>query len=288
HVPGRCGCADADGAAGGRVPAAGAAGGDELSAAGDDARWSARSEGLPPPDEPLRGGTGSGVQPGGGTVRPGRDRLPRGRRVLLGPHPRHDRRPSFGSIARVLASSLAFVALVSFLVLMGLAIRANRRKRIPPGQLPPPPSPKPATAEAGGTQASQGLDRRALTGALVGVGSVLGITALGSALDRSYGSGESGGADAGTTGRNGAAVTPSGETTTVAVGMADMRFDPEVLEVPAGNTLVIELSNDDAHDVHDLVLANGVTSGRLQPGESATIEAGTIEHDLEGWCSIVG
>src|SRR5690625_6783707 len=70
--------------------------------------------------------------------------------------------------------------------------------------------------------------------------------------------------------------------------MADMRFDPEVLEVPAGNTLVIELSNDDAHDVHDLVLANGVTSGRLQPGESATVEAGTIEHDLEGWCSIVG
>ena len=195
---------------------------------------------------------------------------------------------SFGSIARVLASSLAFVALVSFLVLMGLAIRANRRERIPPGQLPPPPSPKPATAEAGGTQASQGLDRRALTGALIGVGSVLGITALGSALDRSYGSVDSGGADAGTTGRNGAAVTPSGETTTVAVGMADMRFDPEVLEVPAGNTLVIELSNDDAHDVHDLVLANGVTSGRLQPGESATVEAGTIEHDLEGWCSIVG
>src|SRR5690625_6197454 len=70
--------------------------------------------------------------------------------------------------------------------------------------------------------------------------------------------------------------------------MADMRFDPEVLEVPAGNTLVIELSNDDAHDVHDLVLANGVTSGRLQPGKSATVEAGTIEHDLEGWCSIVG
>src|SRR5699024_7271485 len=46
--------------------------------------------------------------------------------------------------------------------------------------------------------------------------------------------------------------------------------------------------NDDAHDVHDLVLANGVTSGRLQPGEAATVEAGTIEHDLEGWCSIVG
>src|SRR5699024_10225520 len=149
-----------------------------------------------------------------------------------------------------------FVALVSFLVLMGLAIRANRRERIPPGQLPPPPSTKPATAEAGGTQASQGLDRRARTGALGGVGSVLGRTALGSAAARCYGAVGSCGADAGTTGRNGAAATPSGATTTVAVGMADMRFVPEVLEVPAGTTLVIELSNLDAHDVHDLVLAN--------------------------------
>src|SRR5699024_11641806 len=127
-----------------------------------------------------------------------------------------------GAVARVVGSLRAVVGLGSCRGLLGLAIRANRRERIPPGELPPPPSPEPATAEAGGTQASQGLDRRALTGALVGVGSVLGITALGSALDRSYGSVDSGGADAGTTGRNGAAVTPSGETTTVAVGMADM------------------------------------------------------------------
>lgn len=195
---------------------------------------------------------------------------------------------SFGSIARVLASSLAFVALASFLVLMGLAVRASRRERVPPGQLPPPPSPKPATAAAGGVQASRGLDRRALTGALVGVGSVLGITALGSTLDRAYGSADPDGAGAEATSGSGAVVAPTGETTTVAVGMAEMRYDPDVLEVPAGNTLVIELSNDDAHDVHDLVLANGVTSGRLRPGESTTVEAGVIGHDLAGWCSIVG
>src|SRR5699024_676085 len=91
---------------------------------------------------------------------------------------------------------------------------------------------------------------------------------------------------AGTEGQT--AVTPTGETTTVAVSMVDMRYEPDALDVPAGNALVIELSNDDPHDVHDLVLANGVTSGRLQPGESTTIDAGMIGHDLAGWCSIVG
>src|SRR5699024_2569531 len=139
-----------------------------------------------------------------------------------------------------------------------------------------------------GARAPQDLDRRALTGALVGVGSVLGVTALGSALDRAYGSVDPDGADAGTAGGNGAAVSPSGETTTLAGGIAEMRDEPDVIEVPAGNTLVNEPSNDDAHDGHDLVLANGVSSGRLQPGESTTVAAGVIGHDLAGWCSIVG
>ncbi len=77
---------------------------------------------------------------------------------------------------------------------------------------------------------------------------------------------------------------PSGETTTIAVSMAEMRFSPDVLEMPAGDSLVIELSNDDEQDVHDLVLASGVSSGRLRPGESTTVDAGVIEHDLDGWC----
>ncbi|MDN5820975.1 MAG: multicopper oxidase domain-containing protein, partial [Brachybacterium sp.] len=131
------------------------------------------------------------------------------------------------------------------------------------------------------------MDRRALTSTLLGLGSVLGVTALGSALDRAQGSLPA------ETGRGGVlaghrTVTPTGETTTLEVSMADMRFRPDVLEVPVGNTLVIELANDDPYDVHDLVLASGISSGRLQPGASTTVEAGVISHDLEGWCSIVG
>ena len=131
------------------------------------------------------------------------------------------------------------------------------------------------------------MDRRALTGALLGLGSVLGATALGGSLDRSQGSiPDAAGTAGGTAGA--AAVTPTGESTTISVSMAEMRFTPDRLEVPAGNTLVIELSNDDPHDVHDLVLATGATSGRLQPGESRVLDGGVVAHDMEGWCSIVG
>lgn len=195
---------------------------------------------------------------------------------------------AFGSWARVLTSLLAFAALLSFLVLMGIAVRTSVRERraLMEG---------PDASEAGSASnpaAPAGLDRRALTGALLGAGSVLGVTAIGSSLDRAYGS-YGNDAGSGTTGATPpsdgtGSVAPTGQTTTVAIGMAEMRFHPDVIEVPAGNALIIELSNDDAHDVHDLVLADGTASGRLQPGESTTVEAGVIGHDLAGWCSIVG
>ncbi|WP_025780895.1 multicopper oxidase domain-containing protein, partial [Brevibacterium sp. VCM10] len=85
-----------------------------------------------------------------------------------------------------------------------------------------------------------------------------------------------------------AGVTPTGETTTVQVEAKNMRFTPDNIDVPAGNRLVIELKNTDDQDVHDLVLDNGTDSGRLSPGESATLDVGIVGEDLDGWCSIAG
>ncbi|MDP3972213.1 MAG: multicopper oxidase domain-containing protein, partial [Candidatus Nanopelagicales bacterium] len=79
----------------------------------------------------------------------------------------------------------------------------------------------------------------------------------------------------------------TGETTTVRVEAAHMRFLPDVIDVPTGNRLVIELVNVDDM-VHDLVFANGANSGRLMPGESTKLDVGIIGGRLEGWCSIVG
>jgi nitrite reductase (NO-forming) len=83
------------------------------------------------------------------------------------------------------------------------------------------------------------------------------------------------------------AVVATGETTTVQMSMKDMRFTPSVVEVPAGNTLVIVLTNED-NQVHDLVLESGVTSGLVNPGTTVTVKAGVIGADLDGWCSIAG
>lgn len=222
------------------------------------------------------------------------------------------RAADFGSLSRVLVALLSFAVLVCFVVLMILMVRSSLRLRHEP--LPTPgigaptggavPVGPPTTGSAptgasagsvpvgrssatgsGGAAAARPVDRRALTGALIGLGSVLGVTALGGSLDRRDAAVD---AETGTPRAPQGPVAPTGETTTIAVSMAEMRFTPDVLEVPAGNSLVIELHNDDEHDVHDLVLASGVGSGRLLPGETATVDAGVIGHDVDGWCSIVG
>lgn len=83
-------------------------------------------------------------------------------------------------------------------------------------------------------------------------------------------------------------VAPTGEVTRVEVTMANMRFTPESVDVPAGNELVIELTNTDASEVHDLTLEDGISSERLAPGDSATVDVGVVDENIEGWCSVVG
>ena len=67
-----------------------------------------------------------------------------------------------------------------------------------------------------------------------------------------------------------------------------MRFTPDAVEVPVGNRLVIEVTNTDTKNAHDLTFANGATTGRIDPGATKTVDVGVITGDLEGWCSVVG
>lgn len=80
-------------------------------------------------------------------------------------------------------------------------------------------------------------------------------------------------------------VPETGETTTVEVRMLENRYVPDVIEVPTGDRLVIELVNDDV-DLHDLEIENGVKSERFGSGGSETIDVGIIGGDLDGWCTI--
>ena len=152
----------------------------------------------------------------------------------------------FGSMTRVLVSLLAFAVLVSFVVLLVLAVRVSIRLRgealptptVPPsrpatgdGAAPSGPTSRadssPARLRARAAAQERSLDRRSLTGVLLGVGAVLATTAAGTSLDRFRGSVP---AEDGRGGSGG--ITPTGETTTVAVSMAELRLTPDVLEVP--------------------------------------------------------
>ncbi|HEX6233399.1 MAG TPA: multicopper oxidase domain-containing protein [Jiangellaceae bacterium] len=82
-------------------------------------------------------------------------------------------------------------------------------------------------------------------------------------------------------------VNATGNTTTVEVVAEGMRFKPDHVEVPAGDRLVIEVTNLDQRR-HDLVLANGARTPTIAPGGTAHLDAGVIGSALEGWCSLSG
>jgi nitrite reductase (NO-forming) len=175
------------------------------------------------------------------------------------------------SFVRVLASTLVLVGLAAFLPLMVLGMRASRRAKA---------AGIPTTRWRGPEAPERG---RAVGHAAIGLAAVVLAVAVGVALDPAAlrSTAEARGAAAG--------VAPTGEVTRVAVKAADMRFTPATISVPAGNRLVIDVTNTDpGGDVHDLVLDTGADSGRLAPGESATVDAGVVGRDVEGWCSILG
>ncbi|WP_240646156.1 multicopper oxidase domain-containing protein [Georgenia sp. SYP-B2076] len=170
------------------------------------------------------------------------------------------------SLVRVTTSMLGLAALTGFLVLLARAgwarVRTARADDVVAGSLRVGPPPV----------------RRRLGGAW-GVGAVALAVVLGVAGDpAAAGLGASAAS---------ADVAATGQTTTARVTVEGMRFTPDVIEVPVGNALVIELTNTGT-DVHDLVLETGATTGRLSVGETASVDVGVVGRDLDGWCSVAG
>ncbi len=208
------------------------------------------------------------------------------------------------SIVRVAASLVYVAAMGAFLVLMVQAIRAARHAHADPtAHLASPAAP--TSSAAGGTgrpgpmvphgERPRGqVAGQAASGVVaVVVAVVLGVIADPSAL----GSGALGGVagdrwgvstGAPASGALGSEVHPTGDTVTIDVDARDMRFTPDTVTVDPGDRLVINLTNTDPTDVHDLVFANGVSSGRLATGDSTTVDVGVISGPMDGWCSIIG
>ncbi|MFP5334181.1 MAG: multicopper oxidase domain-containing protein [Actinomycetes bacterium] len=166
------------------------------------------------------------------------------------------------SLVRVLVSMVVLVALAAVLPLLLRAVLVARRCA---GRPPLAAGPRPSTAVRAGSVAA-------------GLSAVVLATAGGVALDP---------AAAGVVRPASSAVAATGGTTTVEVRVEGMRFVPDVVEVPAGDRLVVVLQNT-GDDRHDLVLENGSRTARLAPGERATLDAGVVAAGLEGWCSVAG
>lgn len=190
------------------------------------------------------------------------------------------------SIVRVVLSVLVVTALATFVPLMVGGIRASARAR------------REVEASRAGGSAHAGGPARAGTMAVPGgpdrlpsiwsgqqVAAAVSVLALGVSVGLALDPAAVGSASPGLSAA-GAEVPPTGRTTTVDVVARGMRFDPARIEVPAGDRLVVTLTNADA-DVHDLQLL-GQRTPRLRSGESATLDLGVVGASAQGWCTIVG
>ena len=126
-------------------------------------------------------------------------------------------------------------------------------------------------------------NRRSFVGAFAGLATALTAAAVGHHLDQTTPTDDTNGSAA-VVGH----VAPTGHTTTVNITAKGMKYHPSTITVPAGDQLVVEITNKDPNQVHDLQFANGAHSSRLAPGDHATVKVGVITGPTEGWCTVVG
>ncbi|APT89795.1 hypothetical protein CSPHI_00320 [Corynebacterium sphenisci DSM 44792] len=185
------------------------------------------------------------------------------------------------SWTKVAVSGIVGLALAAFLPLLGRSARAQlavlRRPR--DGADGAPVELTGAARDRAGLPERTGARRLGvqLTAATATLALVVGV---GVALSGGGAGGSAGAAEA-------AGVAPTGRTVEATVTARDMRYEPDVLRAEPGDRLVITMVNAD-DQVHDLRLATGEDTGRVAPGESATVEIPVLPGEVEGWCTIAG
>ena len=173
------------------------------------------------------------------------------------------------SWVRVTVSSLVLVALAAFVPLLvgGAQASARARRAVLAGEEPPetPPS-RPFT---GGQWVAAAAALALAVSAGVGVDpAAAGLPTVGAAPAAS-------------------GIAPTGHTTRVEVTAQGMRFTPASITVPAGDRLVIVVTNADDTMAHDLVVGAARTP-RLAPGETVELDAGVVTGSVQGYCSVAG
>ncbi|MEV6926650.1 multicopper oxidase domain-containing protein [Dactylosporangium sp. NPDC051485] len=181
---------------------------------------------------------------------------------------------------RITTALLVLAALVQFLLPAARLVLTRR----PPVATEPDPAPDlPPHARATIAPAAAppaAAPARPLGGVAAGTALVLLAVLIGVAAQRTTDPAASPAAAA-------ADVPATGHTTTVQITADGMRFHPDRVTVPAGDRLVIELTNRDSRR-HDLVLATGPKTGTVGRDATARLDAGVIGGTVDGWCSLPG
>ena len=171
------------------------------------------------------------------------------------------------SWAKITVSLLVLAALAAFVPILIGGIRASvKEKRL----------------AMQGEPASTPVERE---NALTGNGLMAGIAALAVALSLGLGMDPGAAGLASTDTASGVAAT--GRTVRVEVKAHDMVFEPASVEVDPGDHVIIELTNEDPTNLHDLMIG-GARTPRLGVGETAQLDLGVVGTGLQGWCTVVG
>ncbi|MFF9773942.1 multicopper oxidase domain-containing protein [Streptomyces sp. NPDC013978] len=79
----------------------------------------------------------------------------------------------------------------------------------------------------------------------------------------------------------------AGTTRTVAVALADMRIRPARIEVAAGTSLRLKVTNTDTQR-HDLKVEDGPATPMLAKGDTRTLDLGQVTKSRAAWCTLPG
>ncbi|PWI20242.1 nitrite reductase [Streptomyces sp. Act143] len=84
-----------------------------------------------------------------------------------------------------------------------------------------------------------------------------------------------------------AASSGNGTARTVAVTLADMRISPARVEVAAGTTVRLKVTNTDVQR-HDLKVEDGPATPLLAKGDTRELDLGPVTESREAWCTLPG
>ncbi|MCT6919206.1 MAG: multicopper oxidase domain-containing protein, partial [Bifidobacteriales bacterium] len=82
-------------------------------------------------------------------------------------------------------------------------------------------------------------------------------------------------------------VQPTGHTSRASIKVKGMAFVPDVITINAGDRLLVDFQNT-GDQRHDLVFANGKSTGSVPVGQSVSVDVGVLGGDTLGWCSLAG